>query len=411
VIRAGDETVWEMWSLLDAQDVLDEVEPAFSHNIRAHVERGMRADPFHVSANTDPKGNRSRRRRTKTPTCYCALSAKPTTGSSSAAQSTRTAAAYANQACTKPTIGNWGDAELSEYAVGFIVDMGARASPPIRRPLKSTSSPTHPRHLQRVRLSKQEARMTMRLGYLSLREVVLMIVLAPLAVPVISAAASTPPPASQLAPTYGRYAPSIDPANFVRTIDNPYLPFKPGTAFHFRGVKGKTPQTDDEVVLHRTKRILGVRSTVVRDTVSEHGRPVERTFDWYAQDKGGNVWYMGEDSLELHHGRFVKASDSWESGVNGAKPGIIMPGHPRPGDAYRQEYYPPGNALDVARVVGFRGSVTVPYGSFKRPLITLERSPLEPQTEKKYYVRGVGEVKEQVVAGHHEVFRLVGVTR
>lgn len=89
VIRAGDETVWEMWSLLDAQDVLDEVEPAFSHNIRAHVERGMRADPFHVSANTDPKGNRSRRRRTKTPTCCCALSAKPTTGSSSAAQSTR----------------------------------------------------------------------------------------------------------------------------------------------------------------------------------------------------------------------------------------------------------------------------------------------------------------------------------
>lgn len=89
VIRAGDETVWEMWSLLDARDVLDEVEPAFSHNIRAHVERGMRADPFHVSANTDPKGNRSRRRRTKTPTCCCALSAKPTTGSSSAAQSTR----------------------------------------------------------------------------------------------------------------------------------------------------------------------------------------------------------------------------------------------------------------------------------------------------------------------------------
>jgi hypothetical protein len=88
-----------------------------------------------------------------------------------------------------------------------------------------------------------------------------------------------------------------------------------------------------------------------------------------------------------------------------------MPGHPRAGDRYRQEYYPPGQALDEARVVGFRGSVTVPYGTFKRPLITLERSPVERQIEKKYYVRGVGEVKEQVVKGHHEVFRLVGITR
>jgi hypothetical protein len=241
-----------------------------------------------------------------------------------------------------------------------------------------------------------------RLGVASL------IVPALLAVP---ATASTPPSASQLAPIHGRYSPSIDPVDFVRTIENPYLPFKPGTAFHFRGVKGKTPQTDTEVVLHRTKRILGVRSTVVRDTVSEDGRPVERTFDWYAQDKSGNVWYMGEDSLELHHGHFVTASDSWESGVKGAKPGIIMAGHPRAGDTYRQEYYPPGQALDEARIVGFRGTVTVPYGSFKRPLITLERSPVERQIEKKYYVRGVGEVKEQVVKGHHEVFRLVGLTR
>jgi hypothetical protein len=104
--------------------------------------------------------------------------------------------------------------------------------------------------------------------------------------------------------------------------------------------------------------------------VSEHERPVERTFDWYAQDKHGNVWYMGEDSLELKHGRFVKASDSWQSGVNGAKPGIIMPGNPQPG----------------------------------------EFSPLEPQTEKKYYVSGVGEVAERVVKGHHERFQLVSVT-
>jgi hypothetical protein len=219
-----------------------------------------------------------------------------------------------------------------------------------------------------------------------------------------------PPPASVLAPVHGQYAPKIDPANFARAVTNPFLPYRPGTRIHFEGVRGTTPQTDDELVLHKHKRVLGIRCTVVRDTVSEHGRPVERTFDWYAQDKQGNVWYMGENSLELKNGRFVRASDSWESGVNGGKPGIIMPGHPRRGDRYRQEYYPPGEALDQARVLGRRGAVTVPYGSFARPLVTLEYSPLEPQTEKKYYVRGVGEVKETVVKGHHETFSLVSVT-
>jgi hypothetical protein len=225
-----------------------------------------------------------------------------------------------------------------------------------------------------------------------------------------SSTPSASPSASSLAPVHGSYSPSIDPADFVGTIDNRYLPFKPGTAFHYSGVRGKTPQTDDEVVGHRTKQILGVRSTIVRDTVSEHGTPIERTYDWYAQDKQGNVWYMGEDSLELQHGRFVKASDSWQSGVNGAQPGIIMPGNPQPGDTYRQEYYPPGKALDQARVLRGGASATVPYGGFNGVLVTSERSPLEPQTEQKYYAPGVGEIKEQVVKGHHEQFALVSVT-
>jgi hypothetical protein len=216
--------------------------------------------------------------------------------------------------------------------------------------------------------------------------------------------------ASSLAPIHGIYSPSIDPANFVATVDNRYWPLKPGTAFHYKGVRGNTAQSDDEVVTHQTNQVLGVRSTVVRDTVSEHGKPIERTFDWYAQDKQGNVWYMGEDSLELEHGHFVKASDSWEAGVNGAKPGIIMPGDPQPGDSYRQEYYPPGQALDEAHVLGLSATVTVPYGTFKRALVTSEYSPLEPQTEQKYYVAGLGEVQERVVKGHHEEFQLVRVT-
>jgi hypothetical protein len=225
-----------------------------------------------------------------------------------------------------------------------------------------------------------------------------------------TAVASTGPRPSTLAPIHGPYHPHIDPASFVATVDNRYLPFIPGTAFHYEGVKDGTRQTDDEVVTHATKRILGVTSTVVRDTVSEHGRPIERTFDYYAQDKQGDVWYMGELSLERHHGRLVKASDSWLAGVNGGRPGIIMPAHPRRGDVYRQEYYPRGQALDEARVVGHRATVTVPGGTFRRPLVTLERSPLEPQTEEKVYAAGIGEVRERVVKGGHEAFELVSVT-
>ena len=225
-----------------------------------------------------------------------------------------------------------------------------------------------------------------------------------------STSTAAPGSPSSLAPIHGKYAPSIDPANFVAVVDNRYWPLKPGTGFHFKGMRGTTPQLDDEVVTRRTIEILGIKCTVVRDIVSERGKPIEQTLDFYAQDKQGNVWYMGEDSFELKNGRFVKASDSWRSGVDGAKPGIIMPADPRRGDSYRQEYYPQGEALDQARVLGYSKSVTVPYGTFKHVLVTSEFSPLEPQTEQKYYVAGIGEVSERVVKGHHEEFELVRVT-
>jgi hypothetical protein len=209
---------------------------------------------------------------------------------------------------------------------------------------------------------------------------------------------------------HGPYNPSITPADFVSKIDNRYLPLTPGTTFHVRRYSDTTPQTDDVVVTHQTKEILGIRCTVVRDTVSEHGKAVERTFDWYAQDKHGNVWYMGENSLELKHGRLVRASDSWKAGANGGKPGIIMEGDPQRGDVYRQEYYPPGGGLDQARVLGTVAKVKVPAGTYKAVLSTIEWSPVEPQLEKKYYAAGVGEIQEQVVAGGHERFQLVRVT-
>jgi hypothetical protein len=209
---------------------------------------------------------------------------------------------------------------------------------------------------------------------------------------------------------HGGYSPAIVPSNFVAAIDNRYFPLAPGTTFDYRGYSGDTLQTDEMTVTHRTKTILGVRSVVVRDTVSEHGVPVERTFDWYAQDRRGNVWYMGEESLERKNGRLVRADDSWQAGVDGAKPGIIMRAAPRPGDVYRQEYYPPGGALDQARVMEAKPSLTVPYGTYRRPLATVEWSPVEPQLEQKLYAPGIGEIEEQAIRGGHERFQLVAVT-
>lgn len=125
VTRVGDETVGEMWSLYDGQDVLNEVNPQFSVNIRRHVDRVVREDPFHVSANTDPKGDRSKRPQDQDPDMLLHVVKETDAGIIVRGAKYETAAAYANQAFTKPTIANWGDSQLSDYAVGFISDLSA----------------------------------------------------------------------------------------------------------------------------------------------------------------------------------------------------------------------------------------------------------------------------------------------
>ncbi len=135
VTRVGDETVGEMWSLYDGQDVLNDIDPAFSEHIRAHVRRAELADPFHVSANTDPKGDRARRPQDQDPDVLLHVAGETDGGIIVRGAKFETAAAYANQAFVKPTIGDWGDAKLSDYAVGFVVDMGARG---IRHICRST---------------------------------------------------------------------------------------------------------------------------------------------------------------------------------------------------------------------------------------------------------------------------------
>ena len=205
---------------------------------------------------------------------------------------------------------------------------------------------------------------------------------------------------SPLGASPGGYDAVIDPSDFVRRIDNRYLPLKPGTTFLYEGkAEDGGAERVRVTVTRQTKRIFGVTCVVVLDTSTVNGKPRERTFDWYAQDQRGNVWYMGEDSRDFKDGRWVHSDGSWQAGVDGARPGIVMPAHPRPGRAYRQEYYA-GHAEDMAKALGTAKSVSVAYGTFRTVLMTLEWSPLEPGVaERKYYAPGIGEIKVVVVKG------------
>jgi len=212
------------------------------------------------------------------------------------------------------------------------------------------------------------------------------------------------------APVTTPYNPSIDPANFGGPIDNPYLPLKPGTVFRYRGVgdDGKTPELNIVRVTSRTKKIMGIGAVVVLDRVWAGGKPEERTFDWYAQDKDGNVWYLGESSFDYEHGHWVKNDGSWTAGVGNGKPGVIMLAHPRRGDRYRQEYSP-GHAVDQAKVLGKGGPVDTPFRSFSQTLLTREYSTIDKQYEKKWYARGVGVIQEDAITESQEHSELVAI--
>ncbi|MGH6718719.1 MAG: 4-hydroxyphenylacetate 3-hydroxylase N-terminal domain-containing protein, partial [Alphaproteobacteria bacterium] len=125
VIRVGDETVGEMWSLWDGKDVLNEVDASWSANIERHIRNVLRNDVFHVSANTDPKGDRSKRPQDQDPDMLLHVVKETDGGIVVRGAKYETAAAYAHQAFVKPTIANWGDDKLSDYALGFICDMAA----------------------------------------------------------------------------------------------------------------------------------------------------------------------------------------------------------------------------------------------------------------------------------------------
>jgi hypothetical protein len=188
--------------------------------------------------------------------------------------------------------------------------------------------------------------------------------------------------------------------DFVDRIDNPYWPMAPGSRWVYRETDGEGGEQRVEVIVtDRTKTILGIDATVVRDVVTADGEVVEDTFDWYAQDKEGNVWYLGEDTKEYENGKVVSTAGSWEAGVDGAQAGIIVPGDPELGQAYRQEYYA-GEAEDNGEVLSLDATAKVPFGSFDGVLKTKDTNALNPDVvENKYYAKGVGPVLAVTVSG------------
>ena len=213
------------------------------------------------------------------------------------------------------------------------------------------------------------------------------------------------------------HPPDINPANFTGApVTNPYFPLLPGTTFYYVGQKDGIPNTNVTEVTCDTKVILGVTTTVVHDRAyDENGKLVEDTFDWYAQDVDGAVWYFGEDTKELDPstGAVISTEGSWEAGVNDADPGIIMEAHPQVGDSYYQEFAR-GVAEDQARVQSLNASACfqIQQGCFNHLLLTKETTRLSPgEVENKYYRLTVGFILGVIVKGGKESTELVSTTQ
>jgi hypothetical protein len=237
--------------------------------------------------------------------------------------------------------------------------------------------------------------------------------LAALAAALVAAPAAGAATASRL--PHGSEQVNLDPADFTTKIDNPFWPMRPGSRWVYRETDAEGGKLRNVVTVTRRTRLIanGIRARVVHDVSREDGEPVEVTDDWYAQDRAGNIWYLGEDTTEYENGKPVSTEGSWEAGVDGAQPGVIMPARPRVGMHYRQEYYK-GHAEDRASVMSLREKVEVPFGFFRpgRVLMTRETNPIEPRVlEYKYYARGVGPVLAVSISGGSDREELVRFRR
>ena len=179
------------------------------------------------------------------------------------------------------------------------------------------------------------------------------------------------------------------------TIDNLFFPLQPGASYRYEAVTDDGLERTQVEMLAERREVMGISATVVHDTVTLDGELVEDTFDRYAQDASGNVWYLGEDVSNYENGVFRDKAGSWEAGVDGALPGIIMNADTSShlGGICRQEHYA-GYAEDMADLLAIDASVSVPVGECLGAVKTRDHTSLEPgQEEENYYAPGIGLVK------------------
>ncbi len=193
----------------------------------------------------------------------------------------------------------------------------------------------------------------------------------------------------------------LDPTGFSVDIDNKYWPMESGAQWTYREVDEEGNEMNVVVTATtETKEIAnGVTARVVRDTVTQDGALIEDTFDWYAQDADGNIWYLGEQTAEFENGEITTTAGSFEAGVDGALPGIIMPAHPQDGMQYRQEYYK-GEAEDNGEVLSTEEQAETAYDHFEDAVLTKDTITIEPDVlEYKLYAPDVGPVLVVGVSG------------
>jgi hypothetical protein len=229
--------------------------------------------------------------------------------------------------------------------------------------------------------------------------------------PATGTSTGTPGTAADL-PKPGGEPFDIDPADFTTEIDNRWWPMKPGSRWVFRETDAEGSVAKVVVtVLDKTKTIAnGVEARIIHDQVTEDGQIKEDTYDWYAQDSNGNIWYLGEDTTEYENGKPKTKEGSWEAGVDDALAGIIMPADPQVGMTYREEYYK-DHAEDGAEIIGTDALANVPYGRFDQCVQTRNFSGIEPDViEEKLYAEGVGVVLEITVSGGSDRAEILSYT-
>jgi hypothetical protein len=208
----------------------------------------------------------------------------------------------------------------------------------------------------------------------------------------------------------GHYQPTIDPANFVNTVDNPYFPLRPGARWVYEGVADGGHARIELAVTSKHKQIMGISAVGVSDNNFLDGELAAQTVDWYSQDRDGNVWYLGEDTKEYENGVLKGTEGSWQAGVDGALPGVFMPAQPAAGDVYRQTFQP-AKAEDLAQVERVGVDHSIDLGDYHDVIVTREWTPLEPDViENKYYAPNVGKIYETNVAGGEGGTQLIQYT-